>query len=309
MTLRSILFVGLVTITALITPPAYSNTDSQTQYPIVLVHGLFGFDDILGIDYFYGIPQALTEEGATVFVPAVSAANTTEVRGEQLLNEVERILALTGAKKVNLIGHSHGGPTVRYVASVAPHLVASITSVGGVNWGTEVADAMRGKLEPGSLPESSISDAANALVNLMEILSGNQGLPTDSIAATESLTTVGTLAFNAKYPEGVPSQYCGTAPMVADNGVYYFSWSGSRKITNVLDPSDAPMKLTGLIIPGDSDGLVSSCSSRLGYVINDHYRMNHLDEVNQAFGLHHLWETDPKQVFLEHAHRLKSLGL
>ena len=29
---------------------------TQTRYPIVLVHGLFGFDKLLGVDYFYGIP-------------------------------------------------------------------------------------------------------------------------------------------------------------------------------------------------------------------------------------------------------------
>nr|WP_324612879.1 triacylglycerol lipase [Ferrimonas aestuarii] len=289
--------------------PAYSNTDSQTRYPIVLVHGLFGFDAILGIDYFYGIPQALSREGATVYIPSVSPANATEVRGEQLLAEVERILALSGADKVNLIGHSHGSPTARYVASVAPHLVASVTSVGGVNWGSEVADALRGVLEPESVSEQIAADAANALSGLLALLSGNSDLPADSIAATESLTTAGTLAFNAKYPEGVPSQYCGTAPMVADNGVYYFSWSGRRQVTNLLDPSDPFLAITGLVIPGEDDGLVSSCSSRLGYVINDGFRMNHLDEVNQALGLHHLWETDPKQVFLEHARRLKSLNL
>lgn len=32
--------------------------------PIVLVHGLFGFDSVLGIDYFYGIPDALRQSGA-----------------------------------------------------------------------------------------------------------------------------------------------------------------------------------------------------------------------------------------------------
>ena len=42
-------------------------------------------------------------------------------------------LAATGAAKVNLIGHSHGGPTARYVASVRPDLVGSVSSVAGVN--------------------------------------------------------------------------------------------------------------------------------------------------------------------------------
>ncbi len=37
---------------------------TQTRYPIVLVHGLFGFDSALGVDYFYGIPDALRQGGA-----------------------------------------------------------------------------------------------------------------------------------------------------------------------------------------------------------------------------------------------------
>ena len=46
------------------------------------VHGLFGFDSLFGVDYFYGIPAALRQDGAQV-----SAANSTEVRGEQLLTQ------------------------------------------------------------------------------------------------------------------------------------------------------------------------------------------------------------------------------
>ena len=104
---------------------------TQTRYPIVLVHGLFGFDSALGIDYFYGIPDALRRDGARVYVAQVSAANSTEVRGEQLLKQVNQILALTGASKVNLVGHSHGGPTARYVAGVAPGKVAPMCQSGG----------------------------------------------------------------------------------------------------------------------------------------------------------------------------------
>ena len=62
-------------------PDAYT----QTRYPIVLVHGLFGFDAIGPVDYFHGIAGALRDGGATVYAPSVSAANLSEVRGEQLL--------------------------------------------------------------------------------------------------------------------------------------------------------------------------------------------------------------------------------
>src|SRR6266542_1322455 len=75
---------------------AQAQTYAQTRYPIVLVHGIFGFDSFLGLDYFYGIPGALRHDGARVFVSQVSAANSNEVRGEQLLAEVKNILAITG---------------------------------------------------------------------------------------------------------------------------------------------------------------------------------------------------------------------
>ena len=74
---------------------------TQTRYPIVLVHGLFGFDSALGVDYFYGIPDALRQGGARVFVAQVSAANSTEVRGEQLLAQVKTILARSHRRRTH----------------------------------------------------------------------------------------------------------------------------------------------------------------------------------------------------------------
>ena len=39
---------------------------TQTKYPIVLVHGLMGFDNIGPVGVFYGIPAALRSGGASV---------------------------------------------------------------------------------------------------------------------------------------------------------------------------------------------------------------------------------------------------
>ena len=82
----------------------------------------------------------LARNGANTWATRVSPLNSTEVRGEQLTQQVEEILALTGAQKVNLVGHSHGGPTIRYVAGVLPERVASLTAVGAPNKGSPVAD-------------------------------------------------------------------------------------------------------------------------------------------------------------------------
>lgn len=97
---------------------------------------MLGFDNILGVDYWFGIPNALRRDGAQVYVTEVSQLDTSEVRGEQLLQQVEEIVALSGQPKVNLIGHSHGGPTIRYVAAVRPDLIASATSVGAPHKGS-----------------------------------------------------------------------------------------------------------------------------------------------------------------------------
>lgn len=294
------------------TQQAYAGTYSKTKYPIVLVHGLFGFDDLLWVDYFYKVPSALSRNGAQVYVATVSPANSTEVRGEQLLAYVQEVLAVSGADKVNLIGHSHGGPTARYVASVAPELVASASTVAGVNWGSKVADLVRAGIEDESLLEGIAGTVFDGFINILELATGSNPatLPTDTIAALEALTTAKTIQFNAEYPEGMPTSYCANnGPMLASNDVYYFSWSGGSTYTNVFDVADPFIALTGLAFNETNDGLVASCSSHLGYVLKDDYRMNHLDEVNQTFGIHHLFETDPVTLFTQHANRLKNLGL
>lgn len=282
---------------------------TQTKYPIVLAHGLFGFDNIGPVEYWYGIPGALRADGAKVYATQVSAANSTEVRGEQLLTQVKQVLAATGATKVNLIGHSHGGPTARYVASVRPDLIASVTSVGGVNKGSKVADILLGVAPDGSLSNAVITSITNGLATLISFLSGSPTLPQSSIGAVNSLSTAGSLAFNAAHPEGIPTTACGEGAYQT-RGVSYFSWSGAKPYTNILDIVDPALALTSLAFSGaKNDGLVSSCSSHLGRVIRDDYSMNHLDEVNQTIGLVNIFETNPVTLYRQHANRLKNLGL
>ncbi|WP_223300396.1 lipase family alpha/beta hydrolase [Vibrio sinaloensis] len=288
---------------------AHASGYTETKYPIVLVHGLFGFDSLAGVDYFYGIPQSLTKDGATVYVAQVSATHSSEARGEQLLNQVETLLAATGAQKVNLIGHSHGGPTARYVASIRPDLVASVTSVGGVHKGSKVADIVRGTVPEGSISEGVAVKLAQGLVTLINLLSGGSDLEQDPLASLDALTTEGSLSFNRYYPEGIPSTECGNGDLLASNGVYYYSWTGSANFTNVFDPTDGAMMVLGLAFDGPNDGLVATCSTHLGKVIRDDYKMNHLDEINGLLGIHHLFETDPVTLYRQHANRLKQQGL
>lgn len=299
----------LFVLSALPFASANASGYTETKYPIVLVHGLFGFDTLAGVDYFYGIPHSLTKDGATVYVAQVSATNSSEARGEQLLAQVETLLAATGAEKVNLIGHSHGGPTTRYVASIRPDLVASVTSIGGVNKGSTVADIVRNTVPEGSISEGVAVKLAEGLVTLINLLSGGTDLDQDPLASLEALTTEGSQVFNQYYPEGIPTSECGDGDLLASNGVYYYSWTGSSNFTNLFDPIDGAMMVLGLAFEGPNDGLVDACSTHLGKVIRDDYKMNHLDEINGLLGIHHLFETDPVTLYRQHANRLKLQGL
>ncbi len=284
---------------------------TQTKYPIVLTHGMLGFDSLLGIDYWYGIPSALRSGGAKVYISEVSQLNTSEARGEELLEQVEEIAAISGAGKVNLIGHSHGGPTIRYVAAVRPDLVASAVSVGAPHKGSDTADFLKSVTESpvGPVATPLLVGIVNALGTVINFLSGSSSMtPQNALGSLESLNSQGAAVFNAKYPQGLPTSACGEGAYKV-NGVRYYSWSGTSPLTNMLDPSDLLTGAASLTFDEPNDGLVGRCSSHLGKVIRDNYRMNHLDEVNQAFGLTSLFETSPVTVYRQVANRLKNDGV
>lgn len=295
------------------TPAMAISYYAKTKYPIVFVHGLSGFKNIGPMEYWNGIPADLNANGATTFVTQVAPFQSSEVRGEQLLTQVQEILAITGAAKVNLIGHSHGGPTIRYVGGVLPTKVASLTTVGGVNRGSAFADIL---LSASSLPVVGApgTDLITSLVNgfggFLGLVSG-QSFDSDSYAALTSLSTAGSMAFNAKFPEGIPVTACGEGAYTA-NGIRNYSWSGTGVLTNPLDPLDVMFGLTSLAFVGQTDwqndGMVGRCSSHFGKVVRDNYFMNHTDEVN-LFGLVSIFETNPKTVYRQHANRLKLVGL
>ena len=281
---------------------------TATKYPIVLCHGMAGFDSLFGVlDYFYGVESSLTSSGAKVFITHVPQFSSSEARGEALLAQIEQIVAVSGKAKVNLIGHSHGGLDARYVASVRPDLVASVTTVGTPHKGAELATFLRNNIKSGGFSELVLATLAGSLGTLLGLLSGHTD-PQNALAALDSLSKTGAATFNAKYPAGLPTTTCGQGAATA-NGIRYYSWGGTSSLTNILDIGDGALGVSSLVYGEDNDGLVGKCSSHLGTVLRDDYTMNHLDEVNQLFGLTALFATNPKSVFRTQANRLKNDGL
>jgi triacylglycerol lipase len=306
------LFVACAASFALLSSPTALNaadTYTQTKYPLVLVHGLLGFDALGPVQYFYGVPSELRRSGATVYTASVSQSNSTEVRGEQLLKELQTLQAKYGHTKFNLVGHSHGGNTIRYVAGVSPSLVASVTSVGTPHQGSKVADGLQG-ITNFTGTTGLVAGIVNGLSSVVAYLSGSGSNPQNALASLQSLSTTGAKDFNRRFPAGAPTTSCGQGPELASNGVRYYSMGGTSVLTNILDVSDGFLGAGALFFGFEqNDGLVSRCSSRWGKVLRDDYGWNHLDEVNQAFGLRSIFSSDPVTVYRAHANRLKTLGL
>lgn len=284
---------------------------AKTKYPIVMTHGWLGWSRIgneaFNIDYWYQILPDMARNGSTVFAAQLSPANTTEFRGEQLIAQVEDVLAITGKDKVNLVGHSHGGPTVQYVAAIKPHYVASVTGVGGTFRGSKVAD----DIQNNTVSRTAFNILGQYIIGpLISLAQLKPELKIDFDASMKSLSEVGSAKFNSRFPTAALASDCKTSGAKVDKGIYYYSWTGTAQATNALDIDTILMQLGPLSYGNkDNDGMVARCSSHLGHVIRDNYNLNHTDLANMMFGLKGMFSPDPVALFRQHANRLKLQGL
>ncbi|WP_238149467.1 hypothetical protein [Arsenophonus endosymbiont of Aleurodicus floccissimus] len=65
-----------------------------------------------------------------------------------------------------MIAHSQGALYARYVATNYPAIIASVTIMNGVNYGSELADLLRKILLPGMLTERLVTVNAEVFLNL-----------------------------------------------------------------------------------------------------------------------------------------------
>ncbi|KAK5006852.1 hypothetical protein LTR28_006004 [Elasticomyces elasticus] len=98
-------------------PPCESNTKPANHVraeapknPIILAHGLLGFDELRiagtvlpGIHYWRGITEALAAKGVEVITATVPASGSIEMRAKKLGEDIE---AKAKGKSVNIIAHS-----------------------------------------------------------------------------------------------------------------------------------------------------------------------------------------------------------
>ena len=242
--------------------------------------------------YWYGVPEHLASLGHTVCVGVVDPFNDSTDRGMQLLDQAVACAAATGHAKVNLLAHSQGGLDSRVVASLAPELVASVTTVATPHYGTPIADIAIG-LAP--------NPASAALVDWLTQTLGaplwdEVGNETSLYEALYQMSQPGIAAFNATYPD---------AP-----GVLYTSVTGRTGLHaggEACEPTSPPPPLlvgafedaldttdTLFLVPEAilSDGIFSQHPNDALVRVEDARRgeflgcvpADHLDEVGQLLG-------------------------
>ena len=262
--------IFLIPISAL----AGGDTDRcDTRYPIVMAHGMGASAEILGIvDYWWGIPEALEDEGADVYITSVNGMDSTRNKAITFKNQFLAIQAVTGAAKLNIIGHSHGTIYTRDAISNLGigSYVASYTSIAGPHRGSAIADVIIG-----IVPDS------------LEWLVG------------DTLDFVYAFIFGDTNPDSLQNGYDVTRPYMINTfnpntpnvaGIYYQSWAAKAK-TSCPSLILEPTWLVLLAYEGANDGLVSVNSAKWGNFqgVEDaawySVGCDHLNIVDQLFGI------------------------
>ncbi|MFV8749605.1 esterase/lipase family protein [Nannocystaceae bacterium ST9] len=242
-----------------------------TRFPIVMVHGWTGFENIGPLTYFYGVREDLEGLGYPIGIPVLDPYNSVDVRGEQLVAFVDNTLTSLRARKVNLLGHSQGGIDSRYVAAPAGGAhgdrVGALITLGTPHLGTPFTDIALG-LVPGP--------AEQALVFVFNFLGATQAQQSDVEASLYTLSE--------SYMQGEFNQV-----YVDDPRVKYWSWMGETCVggigcQDILDPLLVFSYDTIFAVAGPNDGLVPEESAKWGEYLGL-IPADHIDEIGQIAGV------------------------
>lgn len=226
------------------------------KYPIVLAHGLLGFDELRlagsllpGVQYWRGITEAMRANGIEVILTSVPASASIEERAAKLGRD---IATKANGKSVNIIAHSMGGLDARYMISqLKPDNVdvLSLTTIATPHRGSYFADFILQELGSLYLPR---------IYKFVEGLGYSTG-------AFSQLTRKYMLEeFNPKTPN--------------KEGVRYFSYGATAR-PGFLSAFRRPHKIVE-DVEGPNDGLVSVESAKWGTYKGTLVEVSHLDLIN-----------------------------
>lgn len=114
-----------------------------TRFPLVFVHGFLGTQNYFGLfEYWNGILEPLRANGTEAFDPSSSLISSSAARAIKVAEGIDDAMAVTGARKVNLIGHSQGGTDSRIIASPnglsRDSNISSLTTIATPHFGVPI---------------------------------------------------------------------------------------------------------------------------------------------------------------------------
>jgi triacylglycerol lipase len=195
--------------------------------PIVLLHGLCGFDRILVCrrpvkEYFPGIGDSLRAAGNRVLVPRLSPTAGVATRAAELLSYLKREV---GPQPVHVVGHSLGGLDARYMISKlgGENRVLSLTTIGTPHRGTTFADW-----------------GLYRMARFFRPLLRAAGLPED---AFHDLTIDACRRFNEDVPDAPGVRYASVAGVCERPLLAAVWWLPSRIVAKAEGPNDGVVSL------------------------------------------------------------------
>lgn len=238
---------------------AFKDKYRTPQYPIVLAHGLMGFDElqIAGkwlprVQYWRGIKEAMHKNDIEVITTSVPTTGSIKQRAHALVKQLNH---KAKGRKVNIVAHSMGGLDARYMISHLHSMqfeIKSLTTIATPHRGSSAADIILREIGAEHLP------GVYKLLARLKIDSG---------------------AFSQLTRKYMQEEFNPTTPDNPD--IRYFSYGASTtpSIFSVFRISHDLVE----VLEGPNDGLVSVSSSKWGG--DDGYKgtlmgVTHLDLIN-----------------------------
>jgi triacylglycerol lipase len=233
--------------------------------PVVLIHGLFGFDRIgvpgARFEYFRGIAAHLETLGCRAHAVRLPPAASVPARAKELVAAIEAL----PHERIDLIAHSLGGLDARYALA---HLglarrVRSLVTVGTPHRGSPLADlVLRGPI-----------GWAHGVLRAI-------GLPTEAIAwlGTEALER-----FNQEVRDAPGVRYACVVGGIRDDA----------RVPLPIVPAHAYLRR----VAGANDGLVPVSSQYWGETLAE-IEADHFAQVGWRVGMRHSFDALGLYAFL-----------
>ena len=115
---------------------------APTRHPVVLLHGFGALANVVQRGVLHAEAMHLRGRGVAAYAPHVNPYDTVAVRASAWADRLRRVLAETGAERLNLVAFSSGGLDARWLAREPEWAgrFASVVTLSTPHRGTALAD-------------------------------------------------------------------------------------------------------------------------------------------------------------------------